>query len=282
MNRTVTLLLKLTLAAAALLFWGSARLSASDSGGHSISLDELLRPIHIPSQAANVKGKKDDGKEKAESPAPLFIAEDQVMSRLADDLLGNLEQGDKLEVSCKAPFRPIKIPGDATWNVFTEDRFSPDTRGNWFPLVHFEVNGELKDSWRLPLKVALFRTAHMAAFRLDRGDSPKFPSIKPVVCNIYDHRGSPISAKVDLSEYELVQPVAEGRFVSWNDVTRRPDVRRGEMVDVILENGSLSISLVAQCLDNGVVGQTVSLRNMRSHQEFSGVVSGNKRVEVVN
>lgn len=282
MNRLLTILLKLTLAAALLLPFGSARLSARKSEGATISLDQLLRPIQIPAKGIPVKDEKSAVAEKPEQPSHIRILEDEIMSRLAEDISSDLEEGDKLELTCKADLRPIKIPRDAEWVVYTEDRFSPDTRGNWFPLVVLEVNGEFQESWRLPLKVALFRTVHMAAYRLARGDSPKSPAIKPVVCNIYEHRGRPISATIDLSEYELVQPVAEGRFISWNDVTRRPDVRRGDTVDAVLKKGSLSISIVAQSLDNGVVGQTISLRNIRSRQEFSGVVSGTRRVEVIN
>lgn len=248
----------------------------------SVSLEQLLRPVEVVTEKKSNGDSMASGDNQTEAPKVVFLTENEIVSHLADGIRKTLEEGDKLEISCKASVSPLRLRSDDVWNIYTDDPFSPDTRGSWFPLVKVEVNGQIAHSWRLPLKVALFRSCHMATFRLDRGDSPKFPSVKPVVCNIYEHRGSPIPATIDLSGYELVQSVAEGRYVSWNDVTRRPDVRRGDMVDVLLESGGLSISIVALSLENGILGQTVALKNPRSRQEFSGVVSGNKRAHVVN
>ncbi len=260
----------------------AAPLKGASAGNTSISLERLLRPVEIGADKKSNEASKAASNDSTEQSKVVFISENEIVAHLAEGIRKTLEKDDKLEISCKANLSPLKLKGEDVWNIYTDDRFSPDTRGNWFPLVKVEVNGQIAHSWRLPLKVALFRSCHMAAFRLDRGDSPKFPSVKPVVCNIFEHRGSPIPANVDLSGYELVQSVAEGRYVSWNDVTRRPDIRRGDMVDVVLKSGGLSISIVALSLENGVLGQTVALKNPRSRQEFSGVVSGIKRAQVLN
>ncbi len=267
------------LAAATALLWGSARLPAGNVTAATVTLDQLLRPLEVSSNAKKSKDETADAKPATD--AFLFLSETDLLGRLAEGITDGLEMGDKVHLTCRVGIRSIKVPRDAEWDVYSDEPFSPDSRGYWTPEVKIAVDDQLVKTLRLPLKVALFRNVYMATYRLDRGESLKLPGVKKIISNIFEHRGSPIPASVDLSGFELVQGIPEGRLVTWNDVTRRPDVRRGDMVDVVLKNGGLSINLVALSLENGVVGESVSLRNIRSRHEFSGVVSGNKKVEII-
>ncbi|MCB1123358.1 MAG: flagellar basal body P-ring formation protein FlgA [Verrucomicrobiae bacterium] len=280
MNHKFYIAIKFIIAAALVLPSGSTCLTASNASGSQITLDQILRPLQTPSETEMEITADQISENSTDAETYTFIAKSDILAKLTQSINATLDNGDRVQISSRAEIRPIKIPKGANWSVYAEDNFSPDTKGNWFPLIKIVVNSHLQESHRLPLIVALFRPVYMATYRLDRGTPLKPPSVKSVICDIYDHRGNPIPASFDLNDYELVQGVPEGRLISWSDVARRPDVRRGDMVDVVLRNGGLSISLVAMALDNGVMGQSVSLRNVRSRHEFAGIVTGSKQVEI--
>ena len=48
-----------------------------------------------------------------------------------------------------------------------------------------------------------------------------------------------------LSRYELARAVYPGRPIAWTDLTPRALVRKGELVDVVVREGALSISMKA-------------------------------------
>ena len=59
-----------------------------------------------------------------------------------------------------------------------------------------------------------------------------------------------------------------------------PVIRRGEMTNARLEDGTLTVTIKAQALEDGTPGQTIRLRNMQSTRDFSGKVLDKKNVIV--
>ena len=79
-----------------------------------------------------------------------------------------------------------------------------------------------------------------------------------------------------------VQYGSEKRFNVWAKV-RLPeifDVRSGDRVMVLVENGVASLRLDGQAVSPGVVGQTVTVRNLRSGKLFAAEVTGKGSVRV--
>jgi flagella basal body P-ring formation protein FlgA len=168
------------------------------------------------------------------------------------------------------------------WELYVVDRFAPDNRGRWSPMLILEVDGDVAKRWRLRCDVDLYRTVHMTTQRLGRGETPMRPGIRPVICNVYAERVPPIPVTENLQNYEMVRTVSVGQFLTWEDVSPRRAVRKGEHVDVVLEKGELSISMRAMCMQDGVIDQTVTLKNPRTRSEFAGVVTAPGRVTVLD
>ena len=77
-------------------------------------------------------------------------------------------------------------------------------------------------------------------------------------------------------------PSVWANSLTWEDVSPRRAVRKGEQVDVVLEKGDLSISIRAMCMQDGVINDTVRLKNPRTRTEFAGVVTAPGRITVMN
>ena len=60
----------------------------------------------------------------------------------------------------------------------------------------------------------------------------------------------------------------------------RPLIKRGQMVDAIFQDGSLKISLKVESLEDGVLGQTVRVRNPKTRHELNGKVQNEESVSI--
>lgn len=80
--------------------------------------------------------------------------------------------------------------------------------------------------------------------------------------------------------YVVVRAVAAGRLLTWRDISRRPLVRKGELVEVSAIDGALLVTLKALAMENGGRGETVTLRNPESRKNFSATVVDENRVQV--
>lgn len=92
-----------------------------------------------------------------------------------------------------------------------------------------------------------------------------------------ERRAMMADASLDLDYIRAVNP---GRLLTWNDVRRRPLVRRGQAVEVLAVDGALAITLRAVALHDASHGQVVRVRNPDSRREFTAVVVAESRATV--
>lgn len=83
-----------------------------------------------------------------------------------------------------------------------------------------------------------------------------------------------------VDRYEIARAVAETRPVTWNDITPRALVRKGQMVEVVAMQGNLRITMKGQAVRNGALGETVTIRNLESKRDFSAEVIDENKVRV--
>lgn len=87
-------------------------------------------------------------------------------------------------------------------------------------------------------------------------------------------------AQVGDRAYIFARGVTAGRLVTWRDVTRRPLVRKGDLVEVTASEGPLVVTMKALALQNGAVGDIVTVRNPESRRDFSALVVDENHVQV--
>ena len=69
-------------------------------------------------------------------------------------------------------------------------------------------------------------------------------------------------------------------MLTWRDITRRPLVRKGNLVEVSAGDGQLLITMKALAMENGAQGDTVTVRNPVSRKDFAAMVVDENRVQV--
>lgn len=80
--------------------------------------------------------------------------------------------------------------------------------------------------------------------------------------------------------YIFNRAIPAGRLLTWNDIARRPLVKKGEMVDVSASEGMLTVTMKAVAMENGSRGDTVTVRNPNSRKDFAALVVDENRVQI--
>jgi flagella basal body P-ring formation protein FlgA len=69
-------------------------------------------------------------------------------------------------------------------------------------------------------------------------------------------------------------------MLTWRDITRRPLVKKGDVVEVSANSGQLLVTMKALAMESGAQGDTVTVRNPISLKNFAAVVVDENRVQV--
>jgi len=85
----------------------------------------------------------------------------------------------------------------------------------------------------------------------------------------------PTNDKLEIAE--IVQPEAP---LLNRSVRERPMVYRGHIVEGLYQDGQLSISLKVEVLEDGLLGQTVRVRNPKTQRELYGKVQNEQTVRI--
>lgn len=263
------------------LFAAAAAASAV-AGGPPVHFSELLRPLELAQHVSAAMPQPQRSKAVKSAPTMLQLSPELLLQSITQAQQLLLDEDDRLELELKSELKAVEVPVGAQWRVLAVDRFAPDYRGRWSTSVELEVDGEIQQRWRLELQAALYRPVYMTTQRLNKGEVPAKPAVQVAICNIYEERSRPVPAHVPLRGYEMARTLGNGQFLSWDDVSRQPDIRKGELVDVVLKQGSLLITMQAMALQDGMIKESVRLRNTRSRVEFAGVIAAPGTVYVEN
>lgn len=123
-----------------------------------------------------------------------------------------------------------------------------------------------RDAWvtRLPLTAgAVFDPSQLEVRRLD----------------LFRERDS-VPAAVGDRSYVFARAIPAGRPLTWRDISRRPLVKKGSLVEVSAADGLLLVTMKALAMENGAQGDTVTVRNPESQKNFAATVVDENRVQV--
>jgi flagellar basal body P-ring formation protein FlgA len=89
-----------------------------------------------------------------------------------------------------------------------------------------------------------------------------------------------LPASVGDATYVFTRSVGAGRLLTWRDISLRPLVKKGALVDVSAVDGFLLVTMKALAMESGARGDTVTVRNPESRKDFSATVIDENRVQV--
>jgi len=247
-------------------------------------LDQLLIPINPPPKtetntqfpAPNLS--RANSKLATNSNSPTLGAE-AFLTAIEHELTKHLSLTGELKLSLSRPWSPLKLPAP-DYSIVVAEWPTNGISGTFLVRVKISSDGELVADWLVPLQAQLWQDVWVANTRLERGQpldrsllaSQKFDTLR--------ERQPPISAQVDPSSLELTNSITAGRPLTRHDVSIRPIIRKGQIVEVSAQQGLLSITMKALALENGAVGDLIKLRNLESRREINGQIINENKVRI--
>ena len=129
------------------------------------------------------------------------------------------------------------------------------------------------------VRAALWRDAWFARQPISSGslfnasllDSRRIDSFR-------EHDGLPVTA--GNATFMFSRDIQAGRLVTWHDLARRPLVHKGDLVEAVAREGTLSVTMKGLALESGARGDLVTIKNLESNKNISAQVIDDSRVEV--
>jgi len=243
-------------------------------------LDSLLAPLGQPpalraSEARGVRGSEP----ATAAEARATLGGDAFLAELEKELTARMSVTGELKLSLTRPWQPVKLPAQDFAIAVTELPIG-GLSGTFFVRVKVSSGGEMVGEWQVPLRAQLWQEGWVASSRLDRGQALDRSLLAAQKVDVLRERQPLISAETDPSLLDLTTSVAAGRPLTRRDVAARPVIRKGQVVEVVAQQGLLAISMKALALESGAAGDLIKLRNLESRREINGQIINENKVQI--
>ena len=132
--------------------------------------------------------------------------------------------------------------------------------------------------WQLAVQAAVWRDVPVARSPLVRGQLLRDADVVMERRDVLVQKDVLAKFPTDDDSLELAQAVPAGRPLLNHSIRVRPLIQRGRVVEAIYQDGTLSISLKVEALEDGALGQTVRVRNPKTKREIYGKVQNEQTV----
>ncbi len=186
----------------------------------------------------------------------------------------------EVELRLTRPWQPVAVPDEPLKLELVE--LPPQGIASAL-ITRFELQtsrGESVGSWQTTLQAHVWREVWVARSPLSRGAPLRATDITRERRDILTLREATAEFDPGKSNLELSEPLPAGLPLLARCVRPRPLIRRGQTVAAVLEDGMLAISLKVEALEDGVLGQTIRIRNPISRRDLHGKVVDEKQIQV--
>ncbi len=132
----------------------------------------------------------------------------------------------------------------------------------------------------ISVQAHVWRDAWVAHSMLKRGDSLADADITRERRDMLVLHEPLADFTADRSTLEIAEPVGLGAPLFARSIRMMPVVHRGQTVQALLEDGSLSITMKVEVLEDGAPGQTIRVRNKQSLKDIRGKVLNEQTIVV--
>lgn len=189
------------------------------------------------------------------------------------------ERGE-LELRVTRPWTAVSVPDEPLFVKFL-DLPNAGVTPNFIARFELRTAHETLGNWQLPLQAKVWREVWVARAALTRGSVLREEDLERKQQDVLTMRDLLPERFEEGGTLELVENVAVGTPLQTRSARLKPIIRRGQVVEALLQDGGLTISLKVEVLENGIAGQVVRVRNPLSRREFRGKVQNEQTILVM-
>jgi flagella basal body P-ring formation protein FlgA len=185
-----------------------------------------------------------------------------------------------LDLRLTRPWQTVSLPDEALTLKILD---LPTTGVSANFIVRFELRTarESLGTWQTAVQARILREVYVARAACKREQLFTEADVGLEPRDLLAHRDALAPASLPQALLEFAEPVTEGAVITQRALRLRAVVRRGQVVEAHLSEGTLRISLKVEVLENGAPGQIVRIRNLQSRRELKGKVQDEQTIRVV-
>jgi flagella basal body P-ring formation protein FlgA len=183
----------------------------------------------------------------------------------------------ELELHLTRPWTPVTVP-DGPLTLKVSELPVGGVSSTFVATCELRDGRQKLGSWQVAVQASIWRDVPIARSPLTRGQSLKDADITMERRDLLLQRDLYLNFPPADDSLELAENVAVGMPVLNRTVRVRPTILRGRIVEGVFHDGSLSISLKVETLEDGLLGQTVRVRNPNTKRELYGKVQNEQTV----
>lgn len=188
---------------------------------------------------------------------------------------------DEIEIRSIDNLKAMELPqGDIRLRVIS--RGTPSNYRSMLVLVEAVLDGKPLRTFWVKADVRVHAQVAQVARPVPYGRALQADDLHEVLCEVEDPRADYIHDCAEAVGMTAKRALAPGDLLNRSWVTEVRLVRNGEMVRLLAQNGSVSISVLARALQDGRLGDRIKVRNVDSDRALTAVVIGRGEVRITH
>ncbi len=205
-------------------------------------------------------------------------------SEIKELLVASLQQNHvkdrgELELRFSRPV-PASIVIDEPLTVKMLELPSTGVTANFIARFELRAGDEVAGTWQIPVTANIWREVYVASSGLKRGQLVRDADLSRERRDMLALRDALTTVELDNPFLELGENIPAGMALTSRSLRLRPIVHRGKIADAIVTDGALTLSVKVEILEDGLPGQTIRIRNLKSKREFRGKVQNEETIHV--
>lgn len=209
------------------------------------------------------------------------ILDESEMRQMLTTALQNdqVRERGELELRFVRPWAAVVVP-DETLTLRVLDLPNTGISGNFIVRCELKSGEETVGSWQINVNAKVWREVWVARSAVLRGQSLQNADIGQERRDVLAFKEGMTTLPADLNSYDVAENLSGGSILTARSIKQRPVIKRGKTLDALVQDGPLQILVKVEALEDGLPGQFVRVRNLKSRREFRGKVQNEETVAV--
>jgi len=245
------------------------------------SLASLLAPVSLPAPNAGGDSTPTAVASTAQpaKAAGHVVTEAEVTAKIEKILSTQFSLDGALQLALARPWDPIRVPSE-DWSIIIPQMPIGGIARTFMIEVRVMANDRAWYDSNLVVQAQLMKPALVATRRLMRGEALDSTAAEVRTIDVLREREKPIPADTALESNQVLQTMEQGEPLNWKDIGAVPLVKRGSVVDVVANDGGISISMKGMAMQTGGEGEIITVQNMDTRKDFQARVVNKNTVRV--
>lgn len=213
------------------------------------------------------------------APAAGTVTEQALLQDLGRLLEKHYELSGELKLTPLQRWKPLPVPGES-WKTEITAYPSGGMESRFALRFRIHSTGRVIGEWTWMLRAELWQEAFVTRKQINARELLSITDFTMRPVDALRLRDALVPPTTNLANFSTRSTVAANKPLFWGDLEARTLVNRGEPVKVLAVNGALSITMNARALEDGALGDIVTVRNLQSNKRIQGEVTDENTVRI--